>query len=133
MASNDAKTSQQIFRKDNPIILACNRHQAMLLPIRLAYNASGYKTGRVLARNSTSGFYQNYDDLAASGLNTAKAILFEDVPVEQFADSSDTQLARGIFGGKVFEDKLLGLDANGKVDLLSRSIVDATGAQILTF
>lgn len=129
----DAKVNQEIFRKNHPIIIASNRHLASILPVRLAYNADGYVAGQVLARNTTSGLHAKYDDGASSGLNTAVGVLFEDVPVEKFASSSDTVLARGIFGGELFEAKLTGLDANAKTDLKSRSITDARGVVTLKF
>lgn len=136
MSSQDMKFSGEIFRKDHPMILACNRHLATILPVRLQYDSGGYKAGVVLARQTSgaaSGTYTKYSDSAGSGIGTAAAILFQDVDVSDFADASDTVLARGIFGGEVFEDKVTGLDANGKTDLGSRSIVDASGAQILKF
>lgn len=129
----DSKFDTEIFRKDHPQILAANRHLASIKPVRLAYNASGYKAGTVLAKNSVSGLFQAYNDAGSSGLNTATCILFEAVDVSSFADSSDSALARGIWGGEVFEDKLVGIDANGKTDLNGRSIVDSTGVNIFKF
>lgn len=129
----DAKINNELFRKDHPMILATNRHLATILPVRLAYDAGGYKAGQVLGRVTASGNYADYNDAGSGGVETAAAILFEDVPVELFPSASGTALARGIFGGEVFESKLTGLDANGKVDLGARSIVDATGTTILKF
>lgn len=128
-SSLDAATSGEIFRKDHPMILACNRHQALILPARMAYVADGYVAGQVVARNTVSGLYEKYDDGASSGLDTAAGVLLHDVEPA----SGSSELARVVFEGKVFEDKLTGLDSAAKTDLKARSIVDATGAQILTF
>ncbi len=130
---SDLNFNGEIFRKDHPIILAARRDLASLKPVRLAYNASGYVAGQVLGRNTVSGYYENYNDGGASGLETAAAVLFETVEVDLFASTGDTRIARGIFGGEVFEDKLTGLDAAAKVDFASRTIVDATGVSIMKF
>jgi len=132
MSNLDAKVKTQIFRKDFPIILATNRHLATILGVRLAYNVAGYSAGTVLARR-TDGLYAAYNDASASGLNTARGILFEDVVAEEFTASTGTAVARTIFGGEVFKDKLTGLDANGEVDLMARTIIDASGVSILKF
>ncbi len=136
MAGQDMKFSGEIFRKNHPIILSTNRHLATILPVRLQYDAAGYSAGEVIARQTSgaaSGTHLAYDDNASSGINVAVGILMEDIPVEAFPSSTGTQVARAIFGGEVFEDKLVGLDAAAKVDLKSRSIVDATGTTILKF
>lgn len=125
----DAKSSGQIFRKDNPMILATNRHHATMLPVRLSYDVDGYKAGQVLARNSVSGLYAKYDSGGASGLDTAKCILFEDAAPE----SGSTDLARGVFRGEVYQDLLLDLDSGAITDLGARSVVSATGSTILIF
>lgn len=125
----DAVSSTEIFRKDNPMILACARAQALLLPIRLDYVSGGYKAGTVLGKNSVSGNYGVYNDSASSGLNTAVAILFEAAEPA----SGGTDLARGIFKGNVFYDKLVGIDAAGVTDLKARTFADSTGVTLLTF
>lgn len=129
----DAKVNNEIFRKDTPIILATNRHLATLLPVRLAYDALGYKAGEVVARNTVTGMYQAYDDSASSGLNVAAGILFESVEADKFPSTTGSAVARSIFGGEVFKSKLTGLDANGETDLKARTITDASGVEILKF
>lgn len=125
----DARTSGEIFRADHPIILALNRHLATILPVRLAYVSGGYVAGQVLARNTVTGYFQKYDSGGASGTDTARAVLFESAdPV-----SGDTMLARGIFGGWVFESKLIDLDNDAKTDLKATSIIDASGVTVLKF
>lgn len=125
-----------IFAKDFPIIIATNRASAILNPVRLRYNADGYAAGTVLARNTTDGLFQAYDDGASSGLNTASCVLFEPHGAEDFDSTASTGscMAVGIFGGcTLFEAKLVGLDANAKTDLGAKSIIDATGVTTLKF
>lgn len=133
MSSLDAKFDGEIFRKDHPIILSGNRVLASILPVRLAYDSDGYLAGTVIARNTTSGLYQKYDNGGSSGLDTAAAILFGDKAESDFASTGDSQAARGIFGGEVFQSKLTGLDAGAITDLGARSITDASGTQVLKF
>lgn len=126
----DAKVNTEIFRKDHPIILAANRHLASIKSVRMVYaSATGYLAGTVIARNTVNGLYYAYNDAGSSGTEVASAILFEEVTPE----SGDTMLARGIFGGEVFQAKCVGLDANAITDLKARSITDALGTQILKF
>lgn len=132
----DVKFDGSIFRKDHPIIIATNRNSALLLPVRLRYNSSGYAAGVLISRNTTDGFYDKYVDGAASGLGTANAILFEDHGVEDFDSTASTgsTAAAAIFGGcTVFKDKLTGYDAAALVDLKGREITDATGTNLVVF
>jgi len=129
----DPRFNGQIFRKSHPMIIAQNRQLASILPVALAYASGGYSAGTVLARNTTSGQYQAYAAGGPSGTGTAASILFEDVDVSEFAATSGTVFARGIFGGEVFQGKLIGLDANAISNLNARSIIDATGASVLKF
>lgn len=135
----DAKVNNQIKRNDFAIILACNRHLATLLPVRLVRTGTDYSAGLVLGRVTATGFYKNYDDSASDGSQVAAGVLFEDVLLEDRSDSSPslgasgTAVARCIFGGEVFQDKLTGLDAAAKVDLGARTIIDASGVNILKF
>lgn len=133
MANIDIKFDGESFRKDHPIILSTNRQLATILPVRLAYHASGYEAGRVLGRNSVSGNYERYDNGGSSGLDTAKCVLFEGHAVDEFDSSTGTVIARGIFGGEVFYGKLVGIDSNGETDLGARRIIDATGVEIMKF
>lgn len=136
MGNLDAKFNAEIFRKDHLMILATQRHLATMLPIRVQYSAAKIKAGTVMARQtsgSLSGTHTAYDDNAASGINTAACVLFQEINPEDFKDSSDTVLAQGIFGGQVYESMLTGLDANGKTDLGARSLVGASGTSILSF
>ncbi len=132
MSGLDFFTSTQVFRKNFSAILANNRHQAAISGVRVAYNAAGVAAGTVMARNSVSGYYQAYSDIGASGIDTAVGILFHDIAVEDFNSQASTA-AQLIVKGNVFEAKLTGLDAAGKTDLKSRSIIDGFGNTILMF
>lgn len=129
----DPRFNGQIFRKSHPMIIAQNRRLASILPVTLAYNSGGYSAGQVLARNTTSGQYQNYANGGASGTGTAACVLFEDVDVSEFVATSGTVFARGIFGGELFKDRLISLDATAITSLGAKTIVDSTGINVLKF
>lgn len=136
MGAIGANFNGNIFSKNNPMIIATNRQSAILNPVRLRYHASGYAAGTVLARNTTDGLFEKYDDGASSGLNTASCVLFEEHPTGDFDGTGATGscMAVGIFGGcTLYENKLIGLDANAKTDLGAKSIIDATGVTTLKF
>ena len=133
MSSTDLKFDGEIFRKDRPIILAARRDLASLKGVRLAYNAAGYPAGQVVARNNVTGYYEKYDNGAASGLDVAVGVLMIGREEEDFASTGDTTVAQMIVGGEVFKDKLTGLDANGETDLGARTIVDGDGTNILKY
>lgn len=132
-SSRDAANSTEIFRKDHPIILACNRHQALILPIRIKAKPADdtkYAAGTVMAKNSVDGFFYAYNDAGASGLNVAKCILLHDV----FPAVLNTDMGDAAFGGVVWYDKLVGIDAAGITDLGGRRIVDSSGlGELLKF
>lgn len=123
----------EVFRNDNPIIIAQNRQLATIQAVALAYNASGYVAGRVVARNTVSTNYENYSNSGSSGLDTAAGVLFESVDVSEFPSTTGTVLARVIFGGEVFKSKLTGLDTAAETDLGARTIIDVTGVSVLKF
>lgn len=134
MASLDVKFSGEIFRKDFPMVIATNRQNAVLLPVRLQYVVGGYVAGQVLARDPADGLYKKYDDAGAPGVATAAAVLFESIAESDFdgvlASSSTT--AVGIFGGcTLYLDKLVGYDAAAGVDLGAKEIIDASGVSLL--
>lgn len=132
----DAKVKGEIFRQDHPIILATNRHLATLLPVRLVYDASGYEAGRAVARLTSgpnSGLYTKYNNAGASGADVCAGVLFAPVEAADFPSTTGTAVARCIFGGEVFNSKLVGMDANGITDLGGRVITDASGTAILKF
>ncbi len=127
-----AKFNGEVFRKDQSLVISSNRQLASILGIILDYDADGYEAGTVLGKNTVTGNYAKYDDSGASGLNTAVGILFDEVSVQDFPSSGETVSCAAIFGGEVYEDNLVGLDAAAKTDLKARSIVLAN-ANILKF
>lgn len=137
MGQIDINFNGSIFRKDFPMVIATNRAQAIMLPVRVRYQANGYVAGTLLARNTTDGWYQAYDDGGSSGINTAKCVLFESLNATDFdgAASTGSTTAVGIFGGGVtlYKDKLVGYDANGATDLGLVDIIDATGVTTVKF
>lgn len=123
----------EIRRYNQPNIIASNRALCSIHGVMLAYDAAGYAAGQVLSRNSISGLYQDYAPAGASGTDTAKAVLLEDVPAEDFLSSSDSCGAAGLFGGEVYKSKLLDLDADAVTDLAAKTVVVAGGTEILKF
>ena len=123
MGSLDVKFKGSIFHKDFPMVIATNRASAVLLPVRLRYQANGYVAGTLLARNTTDGWFQAYNDGGSSGINTASCVLFESIAPEDFdgANATGSTTAVGIFGGcTLYQNKLVGYDANGLTDLGGR-------------
>lgn len=136
MGKIGADFNPNVFSRDYPMVIATNRSSAILNPVRLRYDADGYKAGTVLARNTTDGLFQKYNDAGASGINTASCVLFEPVGPTEYDGPAATgsAMAVGIFGGcTLFKDKLVGLDANAITDLGARTIIDATGVTTLKF
>lgn len=138
MPNVDANFNSEVIRRDDPNIIAANRQQAILLGVRLPYDASGYKAGTVLAQNTVNSMFYKYDNGGASGLDAAACVLESIVKVTDFSDTtansvSNSVLAVGIFGGTVFYDKLTGIDANGVTDLKGRVVSDVTGVDLLIF
>jgi len=100
------------------------------------------KKGTVLGKVTATGLLVPYDDGGSDGEETAVGILWEDV---SFGEDGDEDTS-GVYmiHGRVDENKLIGIDANGKTDLahiifedddvgavtlwstLSGSLVDAT-------
>jgi len=126
----DFVTSGQIFRKDNRMVIAMNRHQASIMGVRMAYEANGYIAGQVLARNSVSGLHCKYATAGSSGTDAAVGVLFNDV---SDMPASGTDLGQMIVKGQLFEDLLIDLDSAAKVDLGARSVINGSGVTILMF
>jgi hypothetical protein len=124
----DARFEGQVFRKDHPMVLASRRDLASFRPVRLGYNADGYKAGQVLVRDPSDGYFKKYS--LASGTGESACVLFEDVNGES---SSGTALARGIFGGEVYTSALFDYVAGSKTLMDARDITDASGVQITKF
>lgn len=128
----NAKVNNEIVRRDFPIILALNKHLATVLPVVLKHDSEdGYVAGQVLVRNTSTGYFEKYS--AASGTYDAAAILMDNVYAEEFSGTTGLCVSRGIFGGEVFKAKLTDLDSGAITDLGAKTIIDATGVEILKF
>lgn len=127
----DAKVNNALYRKDQTNIIAMNRQLAKLGPVRLAYDSLGYVAGQAVARDTTSGFWEKFS--AVSGdTPDSHCILFEDVVSDEFKGSTGTAVARGIFGGDVYQDKCTELDSTFKSALGGRLVVN-NGENIFSF
>ena len=126
----DFRTSQQVFRKDRPLILAMNRHHASIIGVRVAYDALGYGAGQVMARNSVSGLHSKYVAAGSSGTDTAVGILFNDIS-DMVASQSD--VGQLIVRGEVFYANCTDIDGAAVTDLNGRAVVDGSGTTILMF
>lgn len=76
-------------------------------------NAKQLRKGLCLGKLTSGGKYQHYDDAASDGTQTAVAFLDETVSVK----NADALARICVGGGGIDEDKVIGLDANGKTDL----------------
>ena len=123
-------TDGEVFRKDNRLILAINRHQAAIVPVQLKYEAGGYYAGQVLARNTTSGVHCKYASGGSSGTDTAVGVLFNDV-LDMTASVDD--VGQMIAKGNVFYANCIDVDADAVTDLKGRVVVDGNRTSILMF
>lgn len=140
MASQDAKAKQQIFRKDNPIILACRRDQAVLMGVRVVYNSDGYLPGQALARKVSDGLFYKWS--AVSGLTyDSPCVLFDQATdSDQLGNNggvltgvSGSTLLRGLIKALVYTGSLVEADAGFKTALKSSDVVDSGGVAITKF
>jgi len=138
----DAFTSGQIFRKDFKVVLAIKRELAVILPVRLAPHrdvSQDYQAGEVLAQYNSSagalnGLFVNYLQTdSGSGRNTATCILMIDVIDQALTSAASGELAPAIFGGIVYQNSLVGSDANALSNLGAKVITDATGFSLVKF
>ncbi len=128
----DTKVNNEIFRRDNKVILAMNRQLAKIGPVRLKFdNTNGYLAGQAVARNTSTGFWEKFSAISGSSPDS-HCILFEDVAAEEFLGTTGTALARGIFGGDIYQDKCTNLDSTMKSALGGRLIVNG-GDNIFSF
>lgn len=121
----------QVFRQDQALIIACDRHLAVILPIGLRYAAAGIVAGTVMARNTTDGLYDAYSSAGSSGLNAAACITLRN----EATTSGQVTYTPAIFKGIVFYNNLTGVDATayGSSGLAGRKITDGQGSVLLMF
>jgi len=148
MGTQDARFSNQIFRYDNPIILACRRDQAVFIGVRIPYDATGYLPGQVLAYNPTDGLYYKYSASlpsdqgggAVSGTLTASVVLFDQANQDQqladgsgLAGVSGASLVRALAGAVVYTANLIDYTSQAKSQLGGKDRVDAGGVGLTRF
>jgi len=134
----NANFTAEVTRFDDPNIIAMERQKASFLGVQLAYHASGYVAGEVLARNTVTGLYQKYSDSGSSGLNDAVAVLARKCAASEFTNTDTHSLAnsvltQAIIAGTVFYSKLTGIDTNGVTDLRGKIVIGADGVSLLRF
>lgn len=130
--NTDAGFKPEIFRKNNPIIIAANRMSAKIIGVRLKYDALGYLAGTVLARKTATGLYEKYNDGGSGGTEVAKGILLDESPAEDQSAASGA-VVRMLYAGTVFKAALTGYDAAALVDFKGREVVDGKGTELLSF
>lgn len=113
MGNMTPRFNPNVTRFDAPAILASRRDLASLKPVELAYNAGGYAAGTVLGQVTATKLWKAYLAGSSDGSQFPKAILFEDAPPANFPAAGTTSQNVGIFGGEVYYDKLVGIDAGG--------------------
>lgn len=145
MGVQDANFQGSIFRKDNPVVLAMRRDQAVLVAARLVYDGFDYLPGQCLVRNKTgpsSGLFQRWST-ASGGSYDSPCILFDQatVPAQQAnqtpigttGGTSGATLVRVLTKAIVWTTQLTDYDANFTTQLKSTDFVDAAGNQFTKF
>ena len=141
MGVQDAHFSGSIFRKDNPIILACRRDQAVLLGAGVVYDGSDYLPGQALVRKASDGLFYRWSS-ASGGSYDSPCVLFDHLTVAAQQTNQDplggtgasgASLVRVLTKALVYTDQLVEADAGFKTQLKSTDIVDAGGVGITKF
>ena len=139
MGTMDAKFNGQIFRKDNPIILAMKRELAAFIGARIVYDANGYLPGQALVRKQSDGLFYKWA-AASGGAYDSPCILFDTcTQYDQFADgdglagASGASLVRGIIEGIVYTNNIVGADSTFLTALHATAVVDAGGVALTKF
>ena len=140
MGSQDALFNSSIFRKDNPIVLACRRDLASFMGVRLTPTTDDYMAGQCLVRVTSTGLFSRWS-AASGGTYDSPCILFDQVTAPAQAINgagvqtgvSGSTLARGIMGGLVYTTLLTDYDSNFKTQLKSTDRTDSGGVQITKF
>jgi hypothetical protein len=127
-------TSLQRF--DDINIIAMNRQLCQIMGINVYYSASDVVAGTVLAQDSSkSNAYVAYASGGSNGTNVACCVLEKTVHTEDFPSTTGVAFAQGIFGGAVYYDKLVGVDANAltATNLNGRKRFGADSSNVLFF
>lgn len=131
----DANFNPEAFRANFPIVIACNRHHATILPVRMRFLGAGleYPFGQTIARNTVDGLYDKYVSGGASGTGTAAAFLLYGSDFASVGATGGSQAMAAIFGGEVYSTALKDFGNSAPTDLKARTVVDATGTSIVIF
>lgn len=140
MSQQDAKFNSQIFRKDNPIILAARRDQAVFMGVRVAYDANGYLPGQALVRETSSGLFKKWS-AASGGSYDSPCVLFDSASdSDQLANNggvtsgvAGSSLLRALMAAIVYTGNMIEADAGFKTALKSKDMVDAGGVGLTKF
>lgn len=140
MSQLDAKFSGQIFRKDNPIILATRRDQAVFMGVRVAYDSNGYMPGQALARETSSGLFKKWSAVSG-GTYDSPCVLFDQcTDSDQLANNhgiltgvSGSSLLRGLTKAIVYTGNLIDADAGFKTALKSTDYFDSNAIGLTKF
>jgi hypothetical protein len=142
MSQQDANFNPQIFRKDNPIILAMRRDLASFIGVRLVYNAAGYLPGQVIARTTSTGLFSKYSAVSGGTIDTV-CVLFDqcsaddqaavESPAGTTTGISGSSLVRAIAAGYVYTGSLIDYSSGAKTALGSADLVDSGGNAITKF
>lgn len=139
MGTQDAKFKGSIYRKDNPIVLACRRDQAVMLGARIVYDPTGYLPGQALVRSPSDGLFRKWS--AASGAAfDSPVVLFDDCTSDQqladgsgLAGVSGASLVRVLAQALVYTSMLVDADAGFQAAIKSKTIIDSSGLSITKF
>jgi hypothetical protein len=140
MANLDAKFSGQIFRKDNPIILAVRRDQAVIMGVRVAYDSGGYMPGQVLVRKVSDGLFYKWSS-ASGATHDSTCVLFDQATdSDQLANNhgvltgvSGSTLLRALMKAVVYTDNLIDYDSGAKGELGAVNFVDSGSVNLTKF
>lgn len=134
--NRDAEWISPLSRYDFPQIIASNRFHCVIYGVTVGYDnnyATGIAPGTILAKNTSTGFWQTYKSGAATanGLGTAVAILLDyALPV-----SGGSIACAALFKGEAWFNAISGgtYDANALANLGGRVVTDAQGGSIFLF
>lgn len=139
MGVQDANFNAQIFRKDNPIILACRRDKAVFMGARLTYDGNDYNPGACLVRVTSTGLFSRWS-AASGGTYDSPCVLFDQVTVsaqqanqDGSSGASAATLVRVLMEAIVYTGNLIEGDANFKTAIKSVDRTDSGGVQMTKF
>jgi hypothetical protein len=140
MGNQDANWNNQIFRKDNPIVLACRRDQAVFMGVRLLYDGFDYMAGECLVRVTSTGLFSRWAT-ASGGTYDSPCVLFDQVTVPQFQASeqgatggaSGSALGRGLMKAVVYGANLVDYDSTFLAAIKGVVTYDSNATQMIRF